>query len=146
MAAAQPYQTALNKASYDHILEYEKEAQNNNDEDENNNRRKKRRRNRNLTYFTPPFSMTVKTRIGKEFLRIVDTAFPPESPLHKKLNRHNMKISYSCMPNMKTKISRHNTQRLAADRVQEEEPPCNCMRIPCPMPGQGKCRSKNAVY
>ena len=149
MAAAQPYQTALNKASYDHILEYEEEAQNNNDddEDENNNRRKKRRRNRNLTYFTPPFSMTVKTRIGKEFLRIVDTAFPPENPLHKKLTRHNIKISYSCMPNMKTKISRHNTQRLAADRGQQvEELPCNCRQIPCPIPGQNRCRSKNAVY
>ena len=91
--------------------------------------------------------MTVKTRIGKEFLRIVDKAFPPENPLHKKLNRHNMKISYSCMPNMKTKISRHNTQRLTADRGQQvEELQCNCSRIPCPIPGQNRCRSKNAVY
>ena len=47
---------------------------------------------------------------------------------------------------MKTRISRHNTQLLTRDRVQEEEPPCNCRRIPCPMPGQGMCRSKNAVY
>ena len=159
MDAAPPYQQALNKAGYNHILVYEEDALNNNNDDEDNNnddededinnnrnRRKKRKRNRNLTYFTPPFSMTVKTRIGKEFLKIVDTAFPPGNPLHKKLNRHNIKISYSCMPNMKTRISRHNTQLLTRDRVQEEEPPCNCMRIPCPMPGQGKCRSKNAVY
>ena len=55
-------------------------------------------------------------------------------------------MSYSCMPNMKTRVSRHNTQRLAAHRVQEAEPPCNCTRITCPMPGQGLCRSKNAVY
>ena len=160
MAAAPPYQQALNKAGYNHILVYEEDDQNNNnndeednnnnddDEDNNNNenRRKKRKRNRNLTYFTPPFSMTVKTKIGKEFLKIVDTAFPPGNALHKKLNRHNIKISYSCMPNMKTRISRHNTQILTRDRVQEEEPPCNCRRIPCPMPGQGMCRSKNAVY
>ena len=159
MDAAPPYQQALNKAGYNHILVYEEDALNNNNDDEDNNnddededinnnrnRRKKRKRNRNLIYFTPPFSMTVKTRIGKEFLKIVDTAFPPGNPLHKKLNRHNIKISYSCMPNMKTRISRHNTQLLTRDRVQEEEPPCNCMRIPCPMPGQGKCRSKNAVY
>ena len=145
MAAAETYQKSLNEAGHEHILVYEEEAQNNNTEDENNNRRK-RRRNRNLTYFTPPFSMTVKTRIGKEFLKIVDTAFPPTNALHKKLNRHNIKISYSCMPNMKTRISRHNTQLLTRDRVQAAEPPCNCRQVPCPMPGQGKCRSKNAVY
>ena len=150
-AAARPYQISLNRAGYDHILVYDEEAQNNNNNDEdennNNNNRKKRKRNRNLTYFTPPFSMIVKTRIGKEFLKILDTAFPPSNPLHKKLNRHNIKISYSCMPNMKTRISRHNTQLLTRDRVQAAEPPCNCRQIPCPMPGQGnKCRSKNAVY
>ena len=150
-AAAPTYQRALNEAGYDHILTYEEDAQNNNTEDqddreENNNNRKKRKRNRNLTYFTPPFSMTVKTRIGKEFLKIVDTAFPPSNALHKKLNRHNIKISYSCMPNMKTRISRHNTQHLNRDRVQASELPCNCRQVPCPIPGQNQCRAKNAVY
>ena len=151
MAAATPFQNALKEAGYDHILEFDENAvnddQNNeNDDDENNNRSKKKRRNRNLTYFTPPFSMSVKTRIGKEFLKIVDSSFPPGNALHKRLNRHNIKISYSCMPNMKVRVSRHNTQLLARDGVQEVEPPCNCSRIPCPMPGQGLCRSKNAVY
>ena len=56
-------------------------------------------------------------------------------------------MSYSCMPNMKVQISRHNTQRLAADRVQQEaEPRCNCRQFPCPIPGGNQCRSKNAVY
>ena len=152
MAAAPSYQKSLKEAGYDHILEYDENALNNmynEDDDENNNNngnRKKRKRNRNLTYFTPPFSMSVKTKIGREFLKIVDTSFPPSNPLHKRLTRHNMKISYSCMPNMKSRISRHNTQLLARDRVQEEEPPCNCRQITCPMPGQGLCRSKNAVY
>ena len=156
MAAAQTYQDALKRANHDHILEYQEDAHddNNNDDDEddennnnNENRRKKRKRNRNLTYFTPPFSNTVKTKVGQEFLKIVDTAFPPENPLHKKLNRHNMKMSYSCMPNMKVKISRHNAQRLAADRVQPEaEPQCNCRQFPCPIPGGNQCRSVNAVY
>ena len=147
-AAALPYQTALNEAHYNHILEYDENVHNNeNDENNNEDRRKKRKRNRNLTYFTPPFSNTVKTRIGQEFLRIVDTAFPQGNPLNKKLNRHNMKISYSCMPNMKTKISRHNAQRLAADRVQHvAEPRCNCQQFPCPIPGGNQCRSVNAVY
>ena len=48
---------------------------------------------------------------------------------------------------MKTQISRHNAQRLAADRVQQEaEPRCNCTQFPCPIPGGNQCRSKNAVY
>ena len=151
MEAALPYQTALNLANHDHILEYQEDVHDNNNDDENNNnnenRKQKRKRNRNLTYFTPPFSNTVRTKIGQEFLKIIDTAFPQGNPLHKKLNRHNMKVSYSCMPNMKTQISRHNAQRLAADRVQQEaEPRCNCTQFPCPIPGGNQCRSKNAVY
>ena len=58
-----------------------------------------------------------------------------------------MKMSYSCMPNMKVQISRHNARLLAADRVQPEaEPQCNCRQFPCPIPGGNQCRSVNAVY
>ena len=82
MAAAQPYQDALKQANHDHILEYQEDENNNNNDDENNNdnRRQKRKRNRNLTYFTPPFSNTVRTKVGQEFLKIVDTSFPPGNP------------------------------------------------------------------
>ena len=48
-----------------------------------------------MTWFNPPFSKNVKSNIGKEFLKLLDTAFPPTHPLHtlaQALSRHNSKI------------------------------------------------------
>ena len=54
--------------------------------------------------------MNVQTKLGKEFLKIVDSSFPVGNPLHGKINRHNVKLSYRTMPNMKTQINRHNAR------------------------------------
>ena len=108
--------------------------------------------------------MTVKTRIGKLFLKIVEESFPPDNPLHRKLSKHNMKLSYSCVPNMKSRIARHNqkvrdTARQAAEatRVAGEQQPaqqqrpaqqrsCNCrVRANCPL--NNRCLlATNVVY
>ena len=94
-SASQPYQEALIKSGYSHQLKYEPPE---------DHSRKKRRRKRKVTWFNPPFSMHVKTKVGKEFLKLVDTAFPPSNPLHKLFNRHTLKLSYRCMPNMASAI------------------------------------------
>ena len=65
-AAAPPYQEALNRAGYKHKLEFE--------EPTNQQGKKKRQRKRNISYFTPPYNTNVKTRIGKEFLKIITLA------------------------------------------------------------------------
>ena len=89
--ACPPYQDALRKSGYDHVLEYQTpEAL----------KPKKRCRKKEVTWFNPPFSNHVRTNVGKEFLKLVDTAFPPSNPLHKLFNRHTLKLSYRCMPNM----------------------------------------------
>ena len=126
-AAAPDYQLALNNAGYKHKLEFDETVH---DINNNNTERRKKKRKRNLTYFTPPYSMTVKTRIGKLFLKIVEESFPPDNPLHRKLSKHNLKLSYSCVPNMKSRISRHNQkirdtarQAAAATRVAGEQQP-----------------------
>ena len=59
-AAAPAYQLALNNAGYKHKLEFDENVH---DINNNNTERRKKKRKRNLTYFTPPYSMTVKTRI-----------------------------------------------------------------------------------
>ena len=140
-AAVGDYQTALREAGHDFILQYDETVHNNNTGGE----RRRRKRNRNVTYFVPPFSMTVKTKIGRKFLKIIDESFPPTNALHKRLSRHNLKLSYSCMPNQKAMIKMHNNRLLGADRAAAEpEPPCTCRAWDCPMPGS--CRATNCIY
>ena len=69
------HQEALEKSGYDFKLKFEPV----NLEEEKNKKNKKR--SRNVTYFNPPFSLSVKTKVGKEFLKILDSSFPNDNPL-----------------------------------------------------------------
>ena len=55
--------------------------------------------------------MNVRTNIGKEFLNLLDKAFPPDNPLSKLFNRQTVKISYKRMPNMAQAVAGHNSKR-----------------------------------
>ena len=44
---------------------------------------------------------------------MLDRSFPPDNPLSKLFNRHTVKVSYKCMPNMATSIARHNSKVLS---------------------------------
>ena len=65
--ASPPYQEALRKSGFDHVLEFEPAS---------TLSTKKKNRRRNVTWFNPPYSASVKSNIGKDFLRLIDTAFP----------------------------------------------------------------------
>ena len=68
-----------------------------------------------------------KLNIGRDFLRLLDTAFPPTNPLHKLFTRQTVKISYRCMPNMAQAIARHNMKVLKGDNQQPDQTAaCNC--------------------
>ena len=69
---------------------------------------KKYNRARNIIWFNPPFSENVETNIGKIFLKLIKKHFPPGSKLSKIFNKNTLKLSYSCMPNTKSIISKHN--------------------------------------
>ena len=45
------------------------------------------------TYWNPPWSEDVKIHIGKEFLTIIRTSFPPNHKLYKVCNRNTIKLS-----------------------------------------------------
>ena len=77
------------------------------DSNYNNNPRK---RNRNIIWFNPPFSKNVATKIGRYFLNLLDKYFPRDHKFHKILNRNNIKVSYSCMPNI-NQPSTHTTEK-----------------------------------
>jgi hypothetical protein len=61
----------------------------------------RRNRQRKIIWFNPPFSKSVNTNIGWEFLSLIDKHFPLQHKLHKIFNRNTVKISYSCMNNVK---------------------------------------------
>ena len=94
----------------------------------------------------PPFSASVKTKVGKEFLKILDESFPPSNPLKKLFTRHTVKISFKCMPNMAQAVSRHNKILAIQEQAQVEQvTECNCLQgDTCPVGGQ--CLRGPLVY
>ena len=107
---------------------------------------KKKTRRRNIVWFNPPFSEHVGTNIGKIFLRLLAKHFPPHHRLHKICNKNNVKLSYSCMPNMAAVISRHNKKNLTTNKSCScRAPPCNCRdKKNCPL--KGDCRESSIIY
>ena len=118
------YQEALDKSGCNHKLIFQKISTNNT---------QCRQRKRNIIWFNPPFSKSVVTNIGKTFLRLIDKRFPPHHKLHKLFNRKSIKISYNCMPNVKSIINKHNKTVLDPP-TDNSERTCNCInKEKCPL-------------
>ena len=102
-------------------------------------------RKRNIIWFNPPFSKNVKTNVAQRFLKLLDKHFPRSSKLHKIFNRNSVKVSYSCMPNVKSVISNHNRRILKSNKTSPDLKTCNC-RVKSACPLLGKCLTKSLVY
>ena len=114
-AAIPPYQEALKKSGYDFQLKFEPPQI----------RGGRKNRPRKIVWFNPPYSCNVKTNVGAQFLSLLNKHFPKDHPLHKVINRNNIKVSYRCMPNLKQKIAMHN-RRVRTSNQPEVNPGCNC--------------------
>ena len=139
--ASAPYQQALEESGYDYKLKFDPQAK--------RAMRKSKARKRKIIWYNPPWDSNVRTNLGRKFLLIVDKCFPKNHPLNKIFNRHTLKLSYSCMPNMKAVISSHNKIMLAQDSAtaapSQQPRTCNCRNKPqCPL--QGSCMQENVVY
>lgn len=136
-----PYQQALEKSGYSHNLKF-----NPIEEQQNSN---KRQRKRNIIWYNPPYSRNVTTNISRTFLNIISEEFPKNHPLHKIINRNTVKVSYSCMTNIKGIIQKHNTNII---RKQKSSPPttenkCNCRKSNKPnCPLEGNCLTRSIIY
>ena len=95
------YETALKNSGYKTTLKFGKTFQNT-----------RRNRNRKMIWFNPPFSLNVKTDIGKEFFKLIRKHFPRNHSFSKMFNLNTIKISYSSMKNMKNLIKQHNARVL----------------------------------
>ena len=140
--AIPPYQRALDESGYNYKLTY------NTQPTKTPPTNRKRNRQRNITWYNPPWNSNIKTNLGRKFLNIVDRCFPKNHPLHKIFNRHTLKLSYSCMPNMKSIIASHNKKLLSdynSTPPQQPDKECNCRnKHECPL--ERKCLQTNVVY
>ena len=130
------YQNALRHSNFDHEFTYTQDAP----------QRTRRNRQRNIIWFNPPFSKSVNTNIGREFLSLIDKHFPLQHKLHKIFNRNTLKVSYSCMNNVKSIITKHNAHIIRNSQSQNTETDnCNCdNKNTCPLPKQ--CMTNNIIY
>ena len=56
--------------------------------------------------------MCAANNIDKEFLKILWKNFLPTSSLYKIFNKNNIKLSYSCIPNVANLINKSNTKNV----------------------------------
>ena len=105
--------------------------------------KKKKQRKRKITWFNPPFAANLSTDIGRKFINLIEKHFPKKNPLSKIINKHTVKISYSCMPNMRAIILKHNN-KLLQDNDKPNKSGCNCRKQACPL--QENCLAENLVY
>ena len=135
--AAPTYQAALDKSGHNFKLHYKQPAT-------EPTKKKTRNRNKAVTWFNPPYSKNTNFPIGKRFLNLLDQCFPPNHPLRSIINRHTVKLSYSCLNNFHDSIKAHN-KKILNSNTNNPERTCNCPRNrQCPL--QGECLAKNIVY
>ena len=126
--AAPVYQKALDNSRYKHLLTFSSCISTHT----SHSRRKHRKRD--IIWYNPPFSKNVSTNIGRTFLKLLDMEFTEEHVLHKIFNRNTVKISYSCMPNLKQNIDGHSKSILHNKIVPPRS--CNCrVKTECPLSG-----------
>ena len=117
---APPYQASLEKSGYQYKLKFTPKDK---------RRKKSRARKRNITWFNPPFDTRVKANLGKEFLRIVNECFPKGHTLKPIFKRNTLKLTYSCMPNVKSTIDSHNKSLLHQPNAENAGTElCNCRK------------------
>ena len=134
--AIPPYQEALRKAGHSHILKFKPPT------NQNTAPKKRYRKRWQEIWFNPPFSKTFKTKVGKEFFKIIDECFLRSNPLSKILNKHTLKLSFSCMPNMGKIVTGHNKKMLKGETLPQRA--CNC-RDPNDCPLDNKCLAQNVI-
>ena len=105
---------------------------------EENDQRTRRRK----IWFNPPYSRSVKTNTGKNFLHLLLNHFPTNNKMHKIFNKNTMKVSYSCIKNMDSIISGHNHNIL---NPKQRSFGCNCRKKDsCPL--NGECLTPKVIY
>ena len=108
----------------------------------NDEHQEKKKRKRNVIRYNPPYSINVKTNVGKVFFKLLHKHFPKTHKFYKIFNRNTVKLSYSSMHKMASIITSHNKTIL---RSNIQDYGCNCRKKnECPI--QNKCLIPNIIY
>ena len=108
------------------------------------NNQNKQKRNRNTISFNPPNSKPVKTNIRRIFIKLISKHFPPNHKFVKIFNKNTIKLSYSCMPNIRSKINGHN-KKILQTKLAEPQKLCNCLvKEDCPI--NGLCLTSSILF
>ena len=120
----------MKNSGFDQTLTYDEQDEPTSDSvNEESNQTRKRKRN--IIWYNPPYSMSVKTEVGKIFFKLLRKHFPPSHPMYTIFNTNKVKISYSCFPNIGSIISSHNKKILYSDNTEYG---CNCNdKNKCPL-------------
>ena len=129
------YEKYLKNSGYKTKLQYQQPKENN---------QNKKKRKRNIIWFNPPYSKSVKTNIGRIFIKLISKHFPPNHKFVKIFNKNTIKLSYSCMPNIRSKINGHN-KKILQPKPAEPQKLCNCLvKEDCPL--NGLCLKSSILY
>ena len=136
------YEQALRNSELPSSLQYPEPNQPN--DEPNNNKKKRKNRNRRVIWYNPPFNLSVTTKFGKEFIKLIKKHFPTNNPLSKIFNTRTIKISFSCTENIEATISAHN-RKILEPKLQPTMSNCNCReKTKCPIPD--RCNTKCVIY
>ena len=98
---------------------------------------------RKIIWLNPPYCVSVKTNVGRIFLKLIKKHFPKGDSLNKIFNKNTVKLSFSYMGNISSIISSHNKNIL--NPVSNTEYGCNCRsKESCSL--QNKCLTTKIVY
>ena len=84
-----PYKQALISSGHSDNIKFDPNVK----QQQQNGQSRRKNRARKITWFNPPFSLNVKTNIGKIFLQLIRECFPTNHILHKICNKITIKIS-----------------------------------------------------
>ena len=56
-----------------------------------------KRRKRKITWFNPPYSKKFSTKVGNQWLKLINQHFPRHHKFYKLFNKNNFKVSYNYM-------------------------------------------------
>ena len=87
--------------------------------------RRRKNRSRKIIWYNPTFSRNVKTNVGKHFFKLLKKHFGKNHKYQKIFNKNTIKVSYSCMDNMKKVINYHN-KYVASKKDQVNQNLSNC--------------------
>ena len=107
------------------------------------NHEKHSKHTRNTMWFNSPFRKNYSTKIGKNISSLLDLHFPKNHIYNSIFNRKKVKVSYSCMGNIKSITNNHNMKNLN-DTAEIEE---SCIsRNKNNYNLDGKCLIPNIIY